>query len=177
MDQRTINREANAELSHFERQYIESMLWSTIVEPFGECSCCGEQKPLRYLDCDREPVCEECKEANPDCEFTNSDSPADDHYFASDLSPESIERIKRDCARFLELAGELADESNYIGTANPDNIAAHDFWLTRNHHGAGFWDGDWETGDELTAISEQFGEQYLIVGDDGKLHLEGGKDV
>jgi hypothetical protein len=22
--------------------------------------------------------------------------------------------------------------------------AGHDFWLTRNGHGAGFWDGDWD---------------------------------
>lgn len=44
---------------------------------------------------------------------------------------------------------------------NPENAAqaGHDFWLTRNGHGAGFWDGDWDTlGDVLTKISHSYGE-------------------
>ncbi len=43
----------------------------------------------------------------------------------------------------------------------PNDIACagHDFWLTRNRHGAGFWDGDWPTYGELfTTIAESFGE-------------------
>lgn len=36
----------------------------------------------------------------------------------------------------------------------------HDFFLTRNGHGAGFWDGDYERGDELTTITKSFGEDY-----------------
>ena len=37
--------------------------------------------------------------------------------------------------------------------------AAHDFWYTRNGHGVGFWDGDWETyGDMFTKIAEGYGE-------------------
>lgn len=44
---------------------------------------------------------------------------------------------------------------------------AHDFWLTRNNHGAGFWDGDWgELGDKLTELSEEFGSKDVYVGDD-----------
>jgi hypothetical protein len=37
--------------------------------------------------------------------------------------------------------------------------AGHDLWLTRNRHGAGFWDGDWPTeyADELTAAAHDFG--------------------
>ena len=38
--------------------------------------------------------------------------------------------------------------------------AGHDFWLTRNGHGAGFWDGDWEQkiGQRATDASKRFGE-------------------
>ena len=37
--------------------------------------------------------------------------------------------------------------------------AGHDFWLTRNRHGAGFWDGDWPIyGDMFTKIAEGYGE-------------------
>lgn len=41
--------------------------------------------------------------------------------------------------------------------------AGHDFWLTRNGHGAGFWDGDWKDSDGsefradlLTQIANSF---------------------
>jgi len=50
---------------------------------------------------------------------------------------------------------------------------AHDFWLTRNRHGAGFWDGDYpeELGKKLTEASHAFGECDLYIGDDGKVHV------
>ena len=42
---------------------------------------------------------------------------------------------------------------------------AHDFWLTRNRHGAGFWDGDYEkeVGKRLTDSAHKFGEVNLYV--------------
>ena len=50
----------------------------------------------------------------------------------------------------------------------------HDFWLTRNGHGAGFWDGDYEKeiGIKLTELSQQFGECHAYVGDDNKIYFE-----
>ena len=32
----------------------------------------------------------------------------------------------------------------------------HDLWLTLEEHGAGFWDGDYENGDALTKLCEEF---------------------
>ena len=54
---------------------------------------------------------------------------------------------------------------------------AHDFWLTRNRHGAGFWDGDYEeeAGKKLTEIAHSFGEVHPYVGDDGKIYISGSK--
>lgn len=41
--------------------------------------------------------------------------------------------------------------------------AGHDFWLTRNGHGAGFWDGDWpKYGDMFDRIAKGFGEVTAI---------------
>ena len=42
--------------------------------------------------------------------------------------------------------------------------AGHDFWLTRNGHGAGFWDGDWPAfqGEMFTNISKSFGEVHPV---------------
>ena len=42
----------------------------------------------------------------------------------------------------------------------------HDFWYTRNGHGAGFWDGDYENGEVLTDIADSFGEVSTYEGDD-----------
>lgn len=52
----------------------------------------------------------------------------------------------------------------------------HDLWLTRNGHGAGFWDrfgGEQEgarVGRYLTEQARPYGESYLYIGDDGKVH-------
>jgi hypothetical protein len=60
---------------------------------------------------------------------------------------------------------------------------AHDFWLTRNGHGAGFWDGDYDLdgynddaltnklGKYLTALSKGFGECKLYVGKDNLVYV------
>lgn len=43
----------------------------------------------------------------------------------------------------------------------------HDFWLTRNGHGAGFWDRDLGAlGAKLSKIAESFGEVYLLLEQD-----------
>ena len=45
--------------------------------------------------------------------------------------------------------------------------AGHDFALTRNGHGAGFWDHDaGEAGDALTESAESFGEFNIEITDD-----------
>ena len=86
------------------------------------------------------------------------------------------EKIEKSCCEFMRRAEELCPQ---IDWNDPETVghAAHDFWLTRNGHGAGFWDGDWpdEIGKQLTALSKEFGEQWLYVGDDGLIYLEGGQ--
>ena len=49
---------------------------------------------------------------------------------------------------------------------------AHDFWLTRNRHGAGFWDGDYPDpqAQQLTELAHSWGEIDLYVGDDGRVY-------
>jgi hypothetical protein len=83
----------------------------------------------------------------------------------SDFASETIEQIKTDCKAFQARAGEL------LANIDPGQ-AGHDFWLTRNHHGAGFWDrGLGELGDQLTEISQDFSEVSPYQGDDGKVYL------
>ncbi len=48
----------------------------------------------------------------------------------------------------------------------------HDFWLTRNGHGTGFWDrGLGDVGDRLSKRAEGAGTSDAYVGDDGRIHF------
>lgn len=49
---------------------------------------------------------------------------------------------------------------------------SNDLWLTRNRHGAGFWDGDYKNGDELTEFAHAYGECNVIEIDNGQLIIE-----
>jgi hypothetical protein len=50
-----------------------------------------------------------------------------------------------------------------------------DVYLTRNGHGAGFWDGDWPvSGEFLTAASKMLGESTPYRGDDGLTYFSCG---
>jgi hypothetical protein len=91
--------------------------------------------------------------------------PLDRDYVITDFADDAIRQAERDVAEFENEAGALLDhfDSEDIG---------HDFWLTRNRHGAGFWDGDYEPyGDQLTDIAQGFGEAHPYVGDDGVLYI------
>ena len=50
--------------------------------------------------------------------------------------------------------------------------AGHDFWLTRNGHGAGFWDGDWSDNyaTMFTKGAQEYGIFNVLKGDDGNIH-------
>lgn len=73
-----------------------------------------------------------------------------------------------ECRAFLYRAAVYIDaEPTQPGMVR----AGHDFALTRNGHGAGFWDGDWPVyGRLLTKISESFGGVDLYIGDDGLIY-------
>jgi len=56
----------------------------------------------------------------------------------SDLAPEALASIIEDCRRFQAEAADLIEQAGERGYS--EERAGHDFWLTRNGHGAGFWD-------------------------------------
>lgn len=96
-----------------------------------------------------------------------NDSPLEREHSTDDFSAEAIKKATDDIIAFIIEAGDT------INDLDPTDIG-HDFWLTRNRHGAGFWDGDYphKVGEELTDISHRFKEVDCYVGDDGKVHLE-----
>lgn len=98
-------------------------------------------------------------------------NPLDDNFTIDDIDATTLANLVAECARFqLEHAADI--EAVYNGCHNPRSWVeaqfGHDFWLTRNGHGCGFWDGDYpeEMGERLTAASKAYGEVYLyVVGD------------
>ena len=94
--------------------------------------------------------------------------PLDDTHDVSDIADESRDEMARDVWDFLSTCW---DRGLDLGPIEPGQIG-HDFWLTRNHHGAGFWDrGLGELGDTLTEMAHAYGGSDPYVGDDGKIYL------
>jgi hypothetical protein len=94
----------------------------------------------------------------------DSGKPLSDAYTIADIHPVTLEMAVKDCDLFRQQAGDLLDGID-------DEQAGYDFWLTRNHHGAGFWDrGLGEIGEKLTKLSHQFGSVDLYPGTDNKIH-------
>lgn len=105
----------------------------------------------------------------------------DSIYSPENLSYEAWEATELHCRQFLKQVGHLITAENYIGSdrtgAGYVALAGHDFWLTRVGHGAGFWDGDWESDAHngldgpLTKAAKAFGECDPYSGDDGLIYL------
>jgi hypothetical protein len=91
--------------------------------------------------------------------------PLDAVYSLDDIAPEAYAQALEDCTDFIASCGES------LAALNPEQVG-HDFWLTRNHHGAGFWDrGLGALGDYLTTMAHAYGECDAYVGDDGFIYL------
>jgi hypothetical protein len=92
--------------------------------------------------------------------------PMDDNHTLDDLAPEAIQTMKGDCTIFAQQNIELLHKSGLT----LEQIG-HDFWLTRNRHGVGFWDrGLCKVGDELAAAVKVYSGVDLCIGDDGLIY-------
>ena len=99
----------------------------------------------------------------------NGGSPLDDTFDIYDLPIETIQACAKDCDGFRD----YCREANLALDTLDAEQGGHDFWLTRNGHGAGFWDrGLGELGDKLSDAAKTFGSADLYVGDDGKVHVQ-----
>ena len=90
----------------------------------------------------------------------------------NDPAPETIAAMERDCAEFQTEHADLLKLAYSHETESYSRArAGHDFWLTRNGHGAGFWDrGLGDVGDKLTAAAHAAGSRDLYIGDDGLIY-------
>jgi len=131
------------EPDEFTLAYLECAIWSS-----HDWSLCGDDDP----DAPSNPV------------------PMYENYSVSDIADDSLAQMIADCISFQRIYGIPGyDDPRY----SDDEKAGHDFWLTRNGHGAGFWgrsELSKEDQDKYTSAAKSFGECDLCVGDDGKVH-------
>lgn len=80
-------------------------------------------------------------------------------------APEAEADMKADMKAFIEANFGL------VYKMDPVQVG-HDFWLTRNGHGTGFWDrGLGEVGKVLTEASKPYGEASPFLCDDGLIRI------
>lgn len=101
---------------------------------------------------------------------------ADEGIDTGDLSfdEDTVRAARKDVQEFYTKTKSITD-----GINNRDDnfwrLFGHDFWLTRNGHGTGFWDKSnvYEgSGDELSEIATSMGPLNLYI-DDGKIYIDG----
>lgn len=101
--------------------------------------------------------------------------PFDANYSLDDIAFSSLLSMARECRDFMQANAddlllyweELPTRSEF-GTMER---AGHDFWLTKNGHGAGFWDrGLGDLGKRLSDASKAYGSTDLYLGEDGKIY-------
>jgi hypothetical protein len=89
----------------------------------------------------------------------------------AEMSEECLAKIKETCACFFD---KVYDE--HIHGRREAKRFGHEFWLSRNGHGSGFFDCDIideeATRDSLQLLACSFGRHDLYVGDDGLIYSD-----
>ena len=87
----------------------------------------------------------------------------------AELSADALASMTADCVQFQEANRALLDEAR---ETRADDHLGHDFWLTRNRHGSGFWDRSELSKELQTALTDAahaMGEVDLYVSDSGEV--------
>jgi hypothetical protein len=97
-------------------------------------------------------------------------NPLEDSFFLSDFLQAQSER--ETLSDFLQHPTVLEIAKRDSWGSDQYERAACDFWLSRNRHGAGFWDGGFwteDTGEILHDVAKTYGSCDVMIGDDGFL--------
>lgn len=97
--------------------------------------------------------------------------PLDDHYGMGDIPDDLAEDAMSDVADFVNNLDEDG-LTERVAEHWDDGQLGHDFALTRNRHGAGFWDrGRGDIGDILTDRAHPYGE-WNLIGDPSGIYAD-----
>ena len=92
-------------------------------------------------------------------------NPIDDNYSIDDCTQSFLRSAAEDCLAFQR------DNEALLARAGDEGRNGHDFWLTRNGHGAGFWDRGYEDDVDkgLTDAAHVYGTVDLYITDAGEV--------
>jgi hypothetical protein len=117
-------------------------------------------------------------------ECDNHSVPLDANYTIESFDEESLNKLYVEYQQFISVVEEKITAAvgenwdcidDFYDLAQPAiNQTEYDYILTRNHHGAGFWDGDWssEVSQILTDAAQSQSEFTACVDDYGRIYLE-----
>lgn len=80
----------------------------------------------------------------------------DENHGVDDIDDAAFAEMVSDCESFRDAQAEL------LSDVDPSD-AGHNFWLSRNGHGAGFFDSDAEHADDLQAATKPYGSVDLYA--------------
>lgn len=125
-----------------ELQDALSDAWEEGVSETFELAC--ERELMAVAEPDRAAEEAEFLRGYMECALWSSadedENQLDDKHDISDISAELKVRMSQDCAAFIRtVSWETLDRFSEV-TGRDYASHGHDFWLTRNGHGAGFWD-------------------------------------
>ena len=131
-----------------------------------------------YLDAFTKAYVEAAMFTTNDNSDPSGGEPLDKNYSPRDIDPKTLMKMAEDCQRFQkENAQDLAQTRVEDGaTWTADEQGGHDFWLSRNGHGAGFFDAHNgipypdDVAERLQDDAHNWGNFDLYVGDDGKIY-------
>lgn len=130
----------NAYRDKFLSGYIECALWSSLDNPLIE----GE------------------------VERENDGENLDANFGREDIAEDTLKQMTEDCNAFIDANQQSLTRYHEGLPERPADHAGHDFWLTRNRHGAGFWDRYYGSDgrlraacDGLSIASRAYGEYNL----------------
>lgn len=134
-------------LIEFQEAFVAAALWSSTYE-HDDCNACKEGQCNPACDDGEHEICQETQEFLDAVALT-----------------------------FWKQYGYMCSEDNLTKPLQHSAVsqAGHDFWLTSQGHGCGFWDGDWKeyAGECLTNASKGILNegQHFFVNQNNELEL------
>lgn len=102
--------------------------------------------------------------------LTDDDGHSLDYLGLHDVAAETIANVIDEC-KLWQVQHEALLNRAQAEYGYSRRSAGHDFYLTRNGHGAGFWDrGIGKIGEALTKAAAAEGNDDWYVGDDGQVY-------
>lgn len=109
--------------------------------------------------------------------FTEADEVNEDDDYLSDEAETHVDDSIREFLDSAKVELAFAEENTTLPTiVDFWSYVGHDLWLTRNGHGAGFWDdpeyyGGKDNANLLTQKAQALGETDFYKGDDGLMYF------